>query len=228
MNLPRIAIFYHCLFVLGDPPKPLTNAFRIAASQMDQLAESGLLEAAEEFHVGVNGGVESQNFERIFFPEKAKITYHGLQSRSENPTLIMLENWVKTHPDWLVLYIHCKGATHPETTPGGRFVNSWRDAMMHDLVGNWQRCVSDLSRYDIVCSHWLWGQLDGTQHIPAGNFLWVNSSFAAKLPSLMLRDRIKSDGIYALISRHEAEVYWGNGPRPKVKSYRPYAVSGLI
>lgn len=93
---------------------------------------------------------------------------------------------------------------------------------MFDLVSNWRRSVADLeSGYDIVCSSWLWGQCDGTQNIPAGNFLWIKSDFAATLPSILMRDRIKRDGVGALSSRYESEVYWGNGPRPKVQCWRP-------
>lgn len=98
---------------------------------------------------------------------------------------------------------------------------------MQDLIVNWRQCVSDLENHDIVCSHWMWNLLDGTQHIPAGNFLWVTSNFVEKLPSVYLRDRIKQDGIDALSSRFEAEVFWGNGARPNVKSYRPDGGGGV-
>lgn len=217
-----IAIFYHGLFFLGEPPKPLTRATWIMAEQMGQLAESGLLHHSNELHVGINGGKESVKMGKLILPEKAQITYHGLQSRAENPTIVLLEEWVKTHPGWYVLYFHCKGATHPISTMEGKFSAQWRRGMMKHLVTDWRTCVADLEAgYDIACSTWMWGLTDGTHNIPAGNFLWVKSDFAAKLPSIFLRDRIKQDGIAAETSRHEAEVYWGFGPTPRVKSYRP-------
>jgi len=219
----QIAIFYHCLFVVGEPPEPLPFAWQIVAMQMRQLKISGLLDAASEFQVGVNGDTESEHFADAIIPRKGMVVYHGLESRSENPTLLMLEHWVKTHPGWNVLYIHSKGASLTKRDSYSTVSSLWREDMMVDLVANWKRCVADLENgNDVATSLWMWNMCDGTQHIPAGNFLWIKSDFAAKLPSLMLRDRIKHDGIGALSSRHEAECFWGNGPRPYVKSYREH------
>lgn len=225
MKLHRpIAIFYHCLFWLGEPKKVLPLALWIVQEQMDVLSGSGLLAAAEEFHVGVNGGSEStkQLMERMPVGAKfGEVKFHGLDCRSENLTILMLEEWVKTHPGWNVLYFHSKGATKPIWGKEGMLATYWRNGMMADMVCNWRQCVTDLALgYDIVCSSWLWRQGDGTQNIPAGNFLWVKSEFVAKLPSILTRARIQQDGIGALSSRYEAEVYWGNGPTPKVKEYR--------
>lgn len=219
---PRIAIFYHCLFVLGEPPQVLPGAEGIVREQMDELIDSGLVCEASEMHVGINGGPESVEFAQRTMPQGVQVTYHGLAARSENLTILMLEEWVKTHPGWYVLYLHSKAATQSFQTVLGKQGTHWRHGMMEDLVSHWRQCVADLkSGYDIVTSHWLWGAADGTQHIPAGNFLWVKSDFARQLPSLRLRARIQQDGAGALSSRHEAEVYWGNGPRPQVKSYQP-------
>jgi hypothetical protein len=222
-----IAIFYHALFVIGDPPKPLPAAFPIVEEQMNSLHDSGLLKAASEFHVGINGGAESESIANDVLPYKAKVTYHGLQSRAENLTIVMLENWVKTHPGWNVLYFHAKSSTHSPDSDYGKFASAWRKGMMEDVVHNWRTCVEDLKTHDIACSHWMWNMADGTQHIPAGNFLWITSDFAAKLPSIYLRERIKTSGIAALESRFESEVFWGNGPRPNVKSYRPNGGGGV-
>lgn len=224
-----IAIFYHSVFCFpNNPGVELPSASSIIAEQMAQLHESGLIAAAKELHVGINGGPESEPFVAQKIPEFAKKTYHGIDSGGEPPTIMLLEEWVKTHPGWNVLYLHCKGASHPISTPYHAFAADWRRGMMQDLVLNWRQCVADLdSGYDIACSHWMWGLLDGTQHIPAGNFLWITSDFAAKLPSMFLRDRIKQDGIKSPSSRWEAEVYWGNGPRPNVKQYRPQGGGGV-
>jgi len=218
-----IAVFYHCLFLMGKPPVMLPLASSVVSSQMRMLKSSGLLNYVDEFYVGVNGGEESRILAESYIPKKAAITYHGLDSRSENLTIAMVEKWAKSHPNWDILYFHSKGATHkPPAAAGYEMISEgWRNDMMFDAVSNWTKCVSDLeSGYDIACSLWLKHMADGTQNIPAGNFLWVKSDFVAKLPSIFLRDRIKQDGIGALSSRWEAEVYWGNGPEPRVKSYR--------
>lgn len=223
-----IAIFFHCLIELGDPPVVLDNAVSIIREQMTALESSGLLDVASEFIVGINGGETSREIANLLIPSKAKLVMHGLQSRAENLTIVEIEKWVKTHPDWFVLYFHSKGASHPPGNSYGDGVSKpWRWGMMYDLITNWRQCVADLETHDIVCSHWMWNLADGTQHIPAGDFLWITSNFAAKLPSIYLRDRIKQDGIAALSSRYESEVYWGNGPRPNVKSYRPNGGDGV-
>ncbi len=223
-----IAIFYHGLFFVGDFPKTLPAAAEIIHEQMAQIVVTGLCEAATEFHVGINGAQESEVLVNTYMPKKAKVTYHGLQSRNENLTIVMLHEWAKEHPGWNVLYLHSKAATHDPNSDYGKMASAWRRGMMADLVTNWQACVDDLDAgHDIVCSHFMWNMADGSQHIPAGNFLWLTSDFAAKLPSIYLRQRIKDDGISALTSRYESEVFWGNGPTPKVKQWRPNGGGGV-
>lgn len=227
---PKLAIFYHCLFFHGDPPEFRLGAYDIVLEQMNQLQQSGLLEECEQMIVGCNGGEESKEVARLVIPPKAKMIFHGLKSKAENLTIIELERWAPLHLDWMILYFHSKGATHdPESSYGKTVSAPWRRAMMDDLVMNWRECVSTLQAgADIVCSHWLWNMgSDQSQHIPAGNFLWIKAQFAANLPSMYLRDRIKESGISAAESRFEAEVKWGNGVRPIVAQMRPNGGGGV-
>lgn len=230
MNNIPIICYFHGLFVLGEPPQILDSALAIIHQQMQMYKSSGLEDAADEFHVGINGGKESEVFAQSILPAKAKVTYHGLASRAENLTLVMLENHVRTFDhEAYICYAHSKGATHAEGSAYGEGVSKpWREGMMQDVIVNWRQCVADLNAgFDIACAHWMWNMADGTQHIPAGNFLWIKASFARKLPSIFLRDRIRVSGIAGYESRYEAEVYWGNGPRPTVKSYRPNGGGGV-
>lgn len=224
-----IAVFYHCLFFHGNPVEFKLNAFEIVNEQMAEMRNSGLLDAASHFVVGINGAKESDDIANLVIPPKATRVLHGLHSKAENLTIVELEHWAPLHKDWHVLYFHAKGCTHPKGEPYGEGISKpWRQSMMQDLVMNWRRCVADLDAgHDVACSHWMWNMADGTQHIPAGNFLWTTSNFVAKLPSIYLRDRIKVSGIAGVESRFEAEVYWGNGPRPNVKQYRPNGGGGV-
>lgn len=173
--------------------------------------------------VGCNGGDESIPVAKHIIPEKARVIFHGLESRSENLTLVALHEWSKTHPGWVIFYAHTKGITHTPGTEYHHVASVWRRTMMKDLVTNWKTCVNDLrTGYDVACSCWEWGMADGTQNIPPGNFLWVKSDFVAKLPSMFERARIKMSGISSVESRFESEVFWGNGPKPNVKQYREY------
>ena len=220
-----IAIFFHGLFFMGNRHMP--NAGCIISNQITQMINSGLWLQAREIHFGINGGTESVPIARNIIPEtieteKLFVHYHGLDSHAENLTVEMVIEWAKTHPGWNILYVHAKSSSHdPHSDYAVRVAGPWRESMMADLVLNWRQCVADLDAHDIACMVWLWEQgWDKSQHIPAGNFLWITSDFAAKLPSLYLRERIKQDGIGAASARFEAEVAWGNGPRPTVKAYR--------
>lgn len=216
-----IAIFYHSLFFMGDPPELRVPAVTIAAEQMAFLRLSGLLDKASTMVVGINGGTESVPIADAVLPNMAFRLFHGLASRSENFTLVALEKWLPGHEDWNVLYMHAKGATK---RVGDAHSAQWRNCMMRHLVGNWRKCVADLEAgYDSVGCHWLTPPTTPPgQYIWAGNFWWAKASFLATLPSIYERARIKESGIGALESRYEAEVWIGNGQRrPKVKDYHP-------
>lgn len=211
-----IAIFYHCLFFIDG--KPLAAAPGIVAEQMNALAMTGLLDAAQFMLVGVNGGDESVDLVEKLIPKKAQVVYHGQQCRNEVRTVIELEKWLPGHSDWLVFYFHSRGASHP---PGDDFTTTWRRCMMKHDVFNWRTCVKDLETYEAVGCHWMEPPATPVgQYIFAGTFYWARASFLLTLPSILDRDRIKVSGIDAHESRYEAEVWLGNGPRPpKWKDY---------
>lgn len=216
-----IAIFYHCLFYLDRADNLLPNALAVVAEHVNQFRQSGLSEAAAQFHVGVNGGQESEAIARALFPKTASITFHGLGCHTENRTILELEQWLGRHSDWYVLYAHAKGATHE---PGHALSTGWRRCMSKHAILNWRRCVLDLDAgYEAVGSHWLVPPLTPIgQYIFAGNFWWAKAAFLATIPSILGRERIKISGLDALESRYEAEVKIGNGPRrPIIRDYHP-------
>lgn len=208
----------------------LPHACAIAREQMNQMQVSGLADAATEFHVGLNDDEDGLDYANLFIPPKARIKLHGLKSRAENLTIVDLHEWCKTHTESFICYFHIKGATHLEDSSYAQTVaNPWRRSMMNDMIMNWRGCVDALNDgYELVTSRFLRNMADGTQHIPAGNFLWVRSSFVATLPSMYNRERIKMSGIAAAESRYESEVFWGNGPRlPNIKQWRPQGGGGI-
>lgn len=219
MPIP-IIIYYHCLFSIGD--KFLPSAVDIVMEQMAQSKESGLTDAASEFHVGINSGEEGAAFADLF-PEKSTLTFHGTQCRNEIRTMLMIEDRVKNilGPAY-ILYQHSKGASHAGSDP---MRTKWRECSMRHLVRNWRECVDDLdSGYEAVGTHWMAPPATPPgQYIFAGSFWWCRASFLKTLPSIMERARIKESGIDALESRYEAEIILGNGPRlPRVKDYCPH------
>lgn len=211
----NIAVFFHTLFY---PERYLFNSFTIVTEQVEQMRQSGLLDACSEMIVGCNGGEESRDVAHLLLPEKSKIVYHGLESKSENLTIVEIEKWVPQHPNWCVLYFHAKGISHDPESIDGRLRTKWRVCMMKHLVEGWQQCVHYLTTgYEAVGCHWMDGA-DHTQHIFGGNFWWASSNYLSTLPSIYKRDRIKVSGIASAESRYEAEVWLGNGSRlPRVK-----------
>lgn len=217
----KIAIFYHCLvFKEHNGRELLDPAVRIINDQMQMLYNVGLINACQEMVVGINGGEESKNIVDLLIPIKAKIVLHGLQCHTENRTLFEIEKWVPNHPGWKVLYIHAKGATHPEGDP---LRTNWRNCMMRNLVKNWRHCVRELDQNDLVGCHWMTGdKTPPSQSIFAGNFWWARSDYLASIPSMMVRPRIQESGLDSAESRYESEVWIGNGATfPKVKDLHP-------
>jgi len=221
--MKKLAIFYHCLLYGGNPPDLLPNAYCVVNEQMQQLKDSGLLNASVIFVAGINGGNESSDMANMVLPAKAQRIMHGLQSRSENLTIALMHDWAQSNPDWYVLYFHSKSAT--KTEPYYReHGNQWRRCMMRHCVTNWRQCVKDLdSGFESVGCHWLTNMgSDRSQNYWAGTIYWVKSDFLRTIPSIYTRQRIKMSGIDSLESRYEAEAFIGTGPRlPLVKDYHP-------
>lgn len=225
-----IVLFHHSLFFLGTPPELRPAAFAIVREQMMQFQQSGLWTAASQIICGINGGEESEDYAALLIPPKARIVYHGLDSRAENLTIVEIEKWLKANPgEAFICYTHCKGATHDPNAGYADLANRWRRCGMRYCVENWQVCVSDLnSGYEAVGPHWM-AKIgpDNSQSIFAGNFWWARASFLRTLPSIYERERIKVSGIANVESRYEAEVWIGNGPRlPNAKDYANHGLTG--
>lgn len=226
---PRIIIFYHCLvYRAGEPPQLLSEAVGIIQEFARYLRDSGLSDAASEIIVGVNGGEESVPLIRATMPDNAKLIMHGLNSFAENLTLVEIEKWVKQNRERaLILYAHSKGATHVPLSSYAQFAGRWRRCMLQHCLCRWEQCVHDLEHgYEAVGCHWMTGQgWDRSQSYFAGNFFWATSDFLARVPSIYLRDRIKTSGIASPESRYEAEVWLGNAnPLPRVRDYVSHTV----
>lgn len=215
-----IVIFYHCLFCIGDPPEPSPHGIAIVADQMELLKKSGLLAAAKEFYVGINGSEESQVYADGIIPEKAVKFYHGTHCKNEIRTVMLMQQIVAGKEGWNVLYFHPKGFSHPPTE---EMSHNWRNCMNHYLIGNWEICIESLKVADMAGCHWKKDQVDGTQCLWAGNFYWSKSEFLNTLPRIEKNPRIPlMGGLDSHQSRYEAEIIPGTGPkRPKVIDYHP-------
>jgi hypothetical protein len=172
----KIAIFYH-IAQIG------MGAF-IYQQQLHRLYASGLIEAADYIHFGVNGDQELFNA-----PPKARIVYNEKQYwTSEKQTLLDLKDFCNKNPDYKVLYFHTKGATKDELS-----VQSWRLMMEYFTIDKWKDCIQYLDEYTCVGSHL--GTIgpsiceDGTliqndiTYAYMGNFWWANASYINTIKS---------------------------------------------
>ncbi len=187
-------------------------ACRILSSQMRALKDSGLLDEADEFHVGVNGGHDDAEIVRLLAPcSKVDIREHGPGSTTEIPTLKWLQDWLPGHRGWFVLYFHIKGVGHPND----EFHQHHRHVMEKAVVTNWRTCVKGLERgYDAVGVNWVdpitRPVLPG--RFFAGNFFWSRASFLLELPPL--------PRTCSWENRCMAETWIGSGKRrPMVLDY---------
>lgn len=208
----KIAVFYHCK-IAGEGIPNEDYAVNILYSQMNALKKSGLDDAAQEIHVGVNGNDSESLLVSAIIPSKSRLYVHGHSSRSEIPTQKEIEKWLPGHEDWFVLYHHSKGVTHPDNMA----FDAWRLRMERTCVDNWRLCVNDLQRgFDVVGCHWLTPEkFPGMVTSPffGGTFWWATAKYLMQLPPL-------PEATWA--NRFEAESWIGRRrPYPIVMDYIP-------
>lgn len=222
MTRKKFAVWYHCFTHTGDPPKPHDTANQIIAEQLKALTESGLRDACDELHVGVNGG----GMLDLIHQKNLTVHMHGMEWKSENATMIALQEWLPGHEDWLVCYHHVKGASYALHDP---LRVRWRRRMQKYVIENWKQCVEDLTvdgwvNVEAVGCHWLTerdglfaGQFAGLKpnSIFGGNFWWAKGSYLATLPPIKNHPLVKEN-------RFLAELFIGSGPEdPNVIDYFP-------
>ena len=179
-----IAVWYHCILSNGSVPIDTEFACRILAGQMRALKDSGLLDEADEFHVGINGGHDDTEIVRLLSPCRlVDIREHGRKATTEIPTLKWLQEWLPAHRDWFVIYHHIKGVTSPQD----EFHQHHRNVMEKAVITNWRTCVKDLELgYDAVGVNWVdpitRPVLPG--RFFAGNYWFAKASFLLELPQL--------------------------------------------
>ena len=205
----KIAIFYHT-FQSG------MSAF-VYQSQIHRLYATGLVDAADYIHIGVNGSQEMFNV-----PEKAKVVYNT-NWKEETETLVALKNFAYENPDHKILYFHMKG-TSKETL----VANSWRLMMEYFVIDRWKECVEYLNDYDCVGQTYkplgptLWG--DGTMTSNeglgcyCGNFWWANASYIQTLDHNYLNTDYRFD----------REFWIGTNKNVKAKSFMEYTDDDYI
>lgn len=210
----KICVWYHAILSGGTIPVDTEFACQILAEQMRALHKSGLADAADEIHVGVNGPKEDAEIARLFVPAKSKFVVHGAGTTTEIPTLNALRAWLPGHDDWRVMYHHLKAVTHP----GQELYRDWRRRLEIATVWKWKECMAEMDKgVDSCGAHWLtpeeFPHLVVGPPFWGGTFWWITAKYLMTLPPL-------PPATWA--NRFEAEKWIGRGPvRPRVKDYFP-------
>lgn len=169
----------------------------------------GLVSAASEFVVGLNGDEESIERTKKILP-KCEVLDHGVSARSELPTLRALQ--LRLRDGEHVLYFHSKGVTHPHN----ELCETWSRCMENAVIRNWRQCVNDLDAgCETVGAHWLTREEFGPMvdtFFWGGNFFWSKSEFLKTLPELPETSTCREQDFLA-------EMWIGRGKRPIVKDY---------
>lgn len=200
----KLAIFYHTF-------QNEISAF-IYQQQINRLYVSGLMDAADYMHIGVNGSHDMFNV-----PSKANVVYNK-NWKEETETMIALKNFAYENPDYKILYFHMKGASKATLV-----ANAWRLMMEHFVIDKWKECLFYLSDYDCVGANLnsvgetLW--CDGTRTKPVegtynftGNFWWSNAKHIQTLDHKFLYSDYRID----------RELWIGSNPNSNPKSiYQP-------
>ena len=196
----KIAIFYH-IAQMG------MSAF-IYQAQLHRLYASGLIQAADYIHFGVNGDQELFNV-----PDKVVIKTNTYW-KEETETLISLRDFALENPDYKILYIHTKGASKNTLNS-----QSYRLMMEYFVIDKWKKCVKYLNDYDCVGQTWIVNGdtilsngevIHNTKNVGhfSGNFWWANASYINKLDNTYLESGYRLD----------REFWIGTGKNYKVKS----------
>lgn len=189
----KIAVFYHA--VLHSPIQDFgEQAMEILLEQLSSLKRSGLDSSATEVHIGINE--EDTLLLASLCPEKSTIHSTGDGTQGEKPTMMLMQQWIPGHEDWLVCYHHMKGVAHSNDGYRG-----WRRCMQEAVIHQWNRCVSALQNgFDTVGAHW---KTNLDQKYWAGNFWWATAKYLGTLPPLNPKTL---NGRY-----YEGEVWIGKG-----------------
>lgn len=216
----KIAVFYHVRLNGSRFNINQEKAMAIMENQMQDLEDSKLLSCIDEFHVCSNGSESESVPARLLAGKQAIFTVNGANAESELPTFGVLQDWLPSHPDWYVLYMHTKGVTKPDDP----LRTVWRQCMMKSVVWNWQTCLAALEQgCDMAGAHWLTNfqypqKLGLPTPIWGGNFWWAKASFLLELPPL-IRKATPSLGLDGMV----AENWIGFGDRnPYVCDLSPH------
>jgi hypothetical protein len=172
----KLAIFYH----VGQ----VNNWMDICNEQMALLDESGLLEAADFLHIGINGPFLMKSD-----VEKIKPVLNDESNwLEETPTMRSLLKFAEENDGYKILYMHTKGVTHY-----GDGAASWRRLMQYFCIEKWEEAISHLPEYDAVGTNYVEEHYWGRKPHFSGGFWWTTSEHVRTLDHTYLDSELRYD-----------------------------------
>lgn len=161
----QVKVFYH-LACMG-------NWKEVFAEQLQQLAGSGFyslnitaLGSEEDIREAKSIAAGCHMQLNILFTSRDFACF-------ERPALLALEQYARVNEGY-VLYLHSKGVSNPADSSKIK----WRRLMMQQLVENWEHCMTQLPRFDVIGVNWR--EMHPTSHF-CGNFWYASTRYVRKL-----------------------------------------------
>lgn len=186
----------------------LNNWKLVVEDQIATIIKSGLLEKIDNIYITFLGNHIS-NIEYITKISKKIIIYnfHNDVSQYERSCLHSLKEW-SLYNNSIVLYIHSKGVTRPNTDTISYNDNvwSWRKMMEFFLIEHHDICINKiLEGFDVIgCNLVDHGydvpSIDNESHRMhfSGNFWWSHTNHIRKLPPIFPN----------IQNLHDNKLYW--------------------
>jgi hypothetical protein len=197
----KIAVFYH-LFQHG-------NWLEIFNSHIFKMQKSGLFDAIDYLHIGINP--KNEKMERLYglVEQKANKIVQNNNVHLESDTLNDLWKFCNENPDHKVLYLHAKGVSWVGTQHQP-VVDSWRNYLDHFVINRWKDCTRLLDLYDTVGTEWerviTCDKIKSISPCYAGNFWWAKAKYISSLdPHYLYKD------LYYGWLRWQGEFWIGTG-----------------
>lgn len=210
--MKKIAIFYHVL--------QKNNWKELFVEQMEGMRRSGLYDAADHIHVGING---DEHGSPVTDYPKIKVNYNAYQ-RSAKDTMTSIHEFCQQNSDYAVLYFCNLGVTHYKG-PWSEHKIAWRKYLSFFVIDRWESCVRKLENHDCVGTQWCeFAYLtEDYQRVHAphfeGEFWWATSEYIKTLDPRFLDENInvleKTDNA----STYYRGEFWIGSRDPKVFNF---------
>lgn len=169
----------------------------IASEMHGRFMQSGLYDATDTINVTILGPEKDAQYLRNYifdYHSKYKIRHCSENLEDyEFPTLKMIKDDVNQSDEYLIWYMHTKGASNcrPDVSQYIQHnIRSWRGVMCHAMMNQRDKAINMLVDEGVDATGPFWkASMDGSEYEGTGyfigNFWWTKSGYARNLPSIV-------------------------------------------